>query len=81
MKNKLKIIDEKTFVIPKTDLAGANFVVIGNYTFSKSQIIEKLKSIVKTDRSFWLNSLELGKDPEIVAKYDALEEFLKLLED
>jgi hypothetical protein len=89
MNDRLSIINERTFTIPKVDFKEINgrwsWVIEGCYSYSKKQIIQKLQEIVRTDRSFWLSAGDseerLGPNPELVCQYNALEEFLKLLDD
>ena len=80
-----KMLDEKIFRIPSVDFKQVDgkwvWIINGSYSYGKEQIIEKLQAIVSVDRAFWLNSMDMKNNPEIVAKYNALEEFLKSLSD
>ncbi|NDG79840.1 MAG: hypothetical protein EBX47_10495 [Synechococcaceae bacterium WB8_1B_057] len=89
MNDRLSIINERTFTIPKVDFKQIDgkwsWVIKGGYSYGKKQIIQKLQEIVRTDRSFWLSVGDcegrFGSNPELVCQYNALEEFLKSLDD
>ena len=89
MSDKLTRINERTFTIPKVDFKQIDgkwlWVIKGGYSYGKKQIIQKLLEIVRTDRSFWMTAGDsegrFGSNPELVCQYNALEEFLKSLDD